>query len=626
MKATLILTDYTEHPDLPYNDAEERPTGKASIIATLWDEHCLSAQDANISAGDLVSLKNLVPKMGRNGHIALDMHGNRRYLVNNPVQKLGTDHDDVQELLLRKHKYLAHVNEEFVASQMAERAQQHVGSASRGLEAASIEPEHEYGPQPGPINYEPENVSAQSLPLLQRTPTLYRDSITRPSADLAHNLRLSVYSRLSVNASSSTASAAIASTSTARSLSRDLWPVVDRLPKRDVVFPAERESSALIKGEPSPLVALKMEAAHEYIRPVVGASVECESHGPREREASSLFAVRAEAPPRDIQPAFDATVESKSSIPVEPEATIPVQPESSVHTERESTPLVAVKLEPDYQNCQPTLSSASTPAPSTPEPVIVRTSPTFVHTEMAKEAKKEGCCLMPLRARVVGFEPETLIDFSSPVCRECKHKYRPRSKTKPSRQCPGCNLENAVEFKYSFKLYLMDELDEPYSVDVDGEHATKLIGVPAGDLVKDFEKLGIVTERLARIGVSEARNQDEGLFFDLCVQEHIKRSGNRKETMGANQKRTGSPLPSREAKRHASSAQEVEGPEFCQTPPPSPLSAEKKNTTSNGGIISVERSLVFTEIMKKECDRIEEGVCEGEYYDALNPTLMCTYL
>lgn len=100
MKATLILTDYTEHADLPYQDVEERPTGRASIIATLWDEHCQSAQDANLSIGDLVSLKNLVPKKGRNGHIELDMHSNRRYLVSNPVQKLGQDHVDVQELLL----------------------------------------------------------------------------------------------------------------------------------------------------------------------------------------------------------------------------------------------------------------------------------------------------------------------------------------------------------------------------------------------------------------------------------------------------------------------------------------------------------------------------------------------
>ncbi|KAG9071699.1 hypothetical protein KI688_005912 [Linnemannia hyalina] len=386
----------------------------------------------------------------------------------------------------RKHKYLAHVNEEFVAAQMAERAQQRVGSAAHGLGAASIQPEHEYEPQLGPINYEPE--------------------------------------------------------------------IVGSLPKRDALVPAERESSVLIKGESSPLVALKTEAALEDIQPVVGTSVECEPYGPRELETSSLFAGRTEAPPRDIQSVFDA--------PVEPETTIPVQPESSVHIERESTPLVAVKLEPDCQNSQPTLSSASTPAPSTQESVIVRTSPTFVLAEKAKEAKKE----------------------------------------------------------YNFKLYLMDELDEPYPVDVDGEHATTLIGVPAGDLVKDFEKLETVTERLARIGVSEVRNQDEGLFFDLCVQEHIKRLENRKETMGANQKRTGSPLSSREAKRHASGAQEVDESEFCQTPPPSPRSAEKKNTTSNGGIISVERSLVFTEIMKKECDRIEEGVCEDEYYDVLNRT------
>lgn len=150
--------------------------------------------------------------------------------------------------------------------------------------------------------------------------------------------------------------------------------------------------------------------------------------------------------------------------------------------------------------------------------------------------------------------------------------------------------------------------------------------------MKDFEKLEMVKERLARIGVSEVRNQDEGIFFDLCVQEHVKRLEGRKETMGASRKRTGSPLPSRESKRHVSGARELDGSEWCQTPPPSPLSVEKKNTTSNDSIISVEWSLVFTEIMKTECDRIEEGGCEDEYYDchddydALNRTRMCMCL
>lgn len=142
----------------------------------------------------------------------------------------------------------------------------------------------------------------------------------------------------------------------------------------------------------------------------------------------------------------------------------------------------------------------------------------------------------------------------------------------------------------------------------------------------------MVKERLARIGVSEVRNQDEEIFFDLCVQEYVKRLEGRKETMGASRKRTGSPLPSRESKRHVSGAQELDGPEWCQTPPPSPLSVEKKNAASTGSIISVEWSLVFTEIMKAECDRIEEGACEDEYYDcqdyhdAANRTRMCTCL
>lgn len=561
---------------------------------------------------------------------------------------------------------------------MAVRVQQRIGPAVQGLGTASIEPGHDYEPHttntPGPTYQELRVASIKAAlknlpePQSKRTPTPHRDSTARPSPDPELNLHLPVHSRLSANASS-TAPAAMASTSTARSphavqpavntsfdsdygekyeqerknvevlpvaisngfldaeptasttrsLSQDLSPLVDTSPiKResislvavkteeapeviqpDVGTPLEGDHIFPIKRKSSPLVAVKKEAVHENIQPAVNTSVEPELNGPSERETSALAAARLEVPPQDIQPVLDASVEPESSLPAEPE----------------STPLVAVKLEPDCQDGQPTVSLAYSPAPPTQESVIVRTSPTFVLTEKAKEAKKGGCCLMPLRARVVGFEPETLIDFSGPVCRECKHKYRPRSKTKPSRRCPGCNIEDAVEFKYRFKLNLMDELDEPYPVDVDDEHATTLLGVPAGDLVKDFEKLEMVKERLARIGVSEVRNQDEEIFFDLCVQEYVKRLEGRKETMGASRKRTGSPLPSRESKRHVSGAQELDGPEWCQTPPPSPLSVEKKNAASTGSIISVEWSLVFTEIMKAECDRIEEGACEDEYYD-----------
>ncbi|KAF9325002.1 hypothetical protein BGZ91_002624, partial [Linnemannia elongata] len=521
----------------------------------------------------------------------------------------------------RKQKYLEHINEEFVAAQMAARAQQRVGSAVQGLGTASMEPKHEYESQPmyttcptyqeigaasvepspklpfepqptatlGSVDYEPESVSTQSSPQPQRTPTPHGGPTTQPSQDSAHNLHFPPKRGPTL-------------------LKRDPTTIMC-----DPVVSAEHEVNVPIERELSPLVAVRAEAAQEDILPVFDTSVERELHGPSEQETSFLVAVRLKEPSQDIQPVSDTPVEPESSISVEPESAISVQPEPSVPIERESTPLIAVKLEPDCQDSKPTVSAASNLIPSIQEPVVVRTSSTFVLTEKAKEAKKGRCCLMPLRARVIGFEPETLIDFSSPICRECKHKYR--SKTRPSQRCPGCNLEDAVEFKYSFKLHLMDELDEPYTVDVDDEHATTLIGVPAGDLVKDFEKLGMVTERLARIGVSEVRNQDEGAFFDLCVQERIKRLEGRKEIMGANLKRIGSPLPSRETKRHASDARELDGSEWCQTPPSSPPSVEKKNMTSTGNIISVEWSLVFTEIIKPECDRIDEVGCEDEYYD-----------
>lgn len=45
------------------------------------------------------------------------------------------------------------------------------------------------------------------------------------------------------------------------------------------------------------------------------------------------------------------------------------------------------------------------------------------------------------------------------------------TKQKPSRRCPGCSLEGEVKFEYSFKLNLVDELDQTFTVDVDDEHA-----------------------------------------------------------------------------------------------------------------------------------------------------------
>lgn len=238
---------------------------------------------------------------------------------------------------------------------MAERAQQRVGSAVQGLETASIEPELQ----------------------LKRTPTLHRDSTARPSPDLAHNLHLSVYSRLSANASSSAASAATTSTSTAGSphaIKSAVYTTSD--PELSFYGEGHEEEGendgvllvprSVLDAEPTTSTTRSLS---RDIRPVADSP-------PIKRESSPLVAVKTEAAYEDIQTAVDTSVEPESSIPVEPESTIPVQPEPGVHIERESAPLVAVKLEPYCQGSQPLVSLASTPAPPTHESVIVRTSPT----------------------------------------------------------------------------------------------------------------------------------------------------------------------------------------------------------------------------------------------------------
>jgi hypothetical protein len=103
-KAVMILTDYTEHPQLPFLEGDGRPSGQASIITTLWDEHCQTAQDINITVGDLVYLKNLRPKVDSDNKIELAMNGYRPgtqlYRPTDPVQKLQQNDPLVKALLL----------------------------------------------------------------------------------------------------------------------------------------------------------------------------------------------------------------------------------------------------------------------------------------------------------------------------------------------------------------------------------------------------------------------------------------------------------------------------------------------------------------------------------------------
>jgi len=89
----LTVTDYTEHEKLPYyNEGDNKPIGKASLLVTLWDEHHQAARSMAIQAGHIVHLKNLVCRV-TGGRIELAMRGYRGYGYKqmNPISFLSND-------------------------------------------------------------------------------------------------------------------------------------------------------------------------------------------------------------------------------------------------------------------------------------------------------------------------------------------------------------------------------------------------------------------------------------------------------------------------------------------------------------------------------------------------------
>ncbi|KAK3813771.1 MAG: hypothetical protein JOS17DRAFT_448392 [Linnemannia elongata] len=231
-RAVLVLTDYTEHPQLPFQDSEGRPIGKAAIITTLWDEHCENAQKFDIKQGDVVYLKNVRPKIGSKGNIELNMNGYRQgygYQQIDPIQILEPDHLFSAELRIRKHKY-----EQYLAKKQAE--EERYGDGLHGLS-----PTPQRAPSVGPTEQEPGTVTNQQPPQRQPTPRFASASTALPSLDPPQPHQFPRYPKYLVEASSS-------STSGTRSSSRALQP--------DVHTPFEREHS-------SPLVPVKSEPKRE---------------------------------------------------------------------------------------------------------------------------------------------------------------------------------------------------------------------------------------------------------------------------------------------------------------------------------------------------------------------------
>ncbi|KAF9539765.1 hypothetical protein EC957_005059 [Mortierella hygrophila] len=440
-KVTMILTDYTEHEELPHQNEEGRPIGKASIITTLWDEHYQAAVDKGIGKGDLLRLRNLRAKSDLTRKIELNMNGYRGfgYQQEFPITKLDpsdTDDEDENELLappwlVRIPGYPIGSFASLSTTRSPSQDIQPVVDTLSDLEFVFSSKKDD-----GDDNGVQEDDELEPIQELS-TPSVFPD--------------------------------AIAATSTTRSSSQDIQPV-------GVDVPFVRQSIIVIDDE--------NEENEVLLVPTPRRLLSAEEIASTTRSPSQDFRLLPDTPlernstPLERNPSLPVERESSGrefSIPVAPDfqclrSPIPLINTSSTRpAKRETTPLVAVKLELNLEASSPTLSSVSALRRSNTTPFEV--SPTVMLTGKAKGAKRSGLRVMPLCARVVGFEPKTLIDFSGLVCSKCEYKYPPRSKKVPALRCPSCKHDDGVEFKYDFKLKLMDEFGQDFIVKVDDTHA-----------------------------------------------------------------------------------------------------------------------------------------------------------
>lgn len=135
--------------------------------------------------------------------------------------------------------------------------------------------------------------------------------------------------------------------------------------------------------------------------------------------------------------------------------------------------------------------------------------------------------------------------------------------------------------------------------------------------MKEDDILTLVIGTLARIGVSNVIDEGNEIYFDFCVRQNFLCPKNRKEPRGTKQKRIGSPLPSREAKRYATGSlesREYESIEMSSTPSvkmavegqvaeeevKDEVVEDKEDEEEETDSASLTWSLVFTKILKTE--------------------------
>ncbi|KAF9903137.1 hypothetical protein BX616_001716, partial [Lobosporangium transversale] len=180
-RATLVMTDYTEHDSLPIVEGEGRVGGKATILVTLWDEHCEEAQRLNVGAGMFLLLKNLCCKLNKSQYIELNMNGFRGkgYQRSQPVQILDPKDALVRDLRLRKSRYLHGLGTDTPGTIYAQ-------IAARSMRASSIVATATPAPIVSSSSSRTRDISPGPLP---ETTTVSTSKTVQEPQDLTHILK-----------------------------------------------------------------------------------------------------------------------------------------------------------------------------------------------------------------------------------------------------------------------------------------------------------------------------------------------------------------------------------------------------------------------------------------------------
>ncbi|KAF9582006.1 hypothetical protein BGW38_000783 [Lunasporangiospora selenospora] len=460
---TIVMTDYTEHDLLPFQDGEGRPMGQASILITLWDEHSTAATEMDIRVGHFLHLKNLLAKVDRQNIIQLSMNGYRGkgFQQADPIAILDPMDPLLRDLRMRKARY--EIDLEAQMNDPNRGVAQSITTSAPSAEstpALSVRPTSDN--EDNGMKHDTTTTTTMKTTMKTTTATITENSNTpgNPTAEptlgdctTAHTL--SEFETASASGSASGSASASGSGSGYRS---NTFPSPKSPPARKALQ-SSQESTTLV---------------------------------PRlKREPKSDLSVQKNDPPQ---------IKRSPSMTKEEEASLLRQPITS-----------------------PTLLSPPlSQSPESPTLIDIDRLKNEVRTN-----HDAGIRFLKLRVHVIGYYPKTLVDFVAAICDNCRQEYEPLSGMKElPKKCPRCRRPGRIGFHHNFQLKLRDELGQIYDAHID-EPAAKLLGVEnAQNPLKKMDSLRRLQQQLEILGVSfndsasmslTDMNDASRIWFDCCL-------------------------------------------------------------------------------------------------------------